>query len=47
MGEIIVKDAVIRKKGFLYYIDREGNLCEAEMKNVIKEEKESARKYFK
>lgn len=31
MGKIIVKNAVERKKGFLYYIDVEGNLCEAEM----------------
>jgi hypothetical protein len=32
MGKIIVKNAVERKPGFLYYIDGEGNLCEAEMK---------------
>jgi len=32
MGIIIVPNAVERKKGFLYYIDGEGNLCEAEMK---------------
>ena len=31
MEKIIVKNAVERKKGFLYYIDGEGNLCEAEM----------------
>ncbi|HEY0088231.1 MAG TPA: hypothetical protein VGB37_05270 [Candidatus Lokiarchaeia archaeon] len=32
MGKVIVKNAVERKKGFLYYIDAEGNICEAEMK---------------
>jgi hypothetical protein len=32
MGIIVVPNAVERKKGFLYYIDGEGNLCEAEMK---------------
>jgi hypothetical protein len=31
MGEIVVPNAVERKKGFLYYIDAEGNLCEAKM----------------
>jgi len=32
MGKILVKEAVKRRAGFLYYIDGEGNLCEAEMK---------------
>jgi len=31
MGKIIVKNVVERKKGFLYYVDGEGNVCEAEM----------------
>ena len=31
MGKIVVKDAVKRREGYLYYIDGEGNLCEAEM----------------
>ena len=31
MGIIIVEKAVERKPGYLYYIDGEGNLCEAEM----------------
>ena len=31
MGKILVKEAVVRKPGFLYYIDGQGNLCEAEM----------------
>lgn len=31
MGKIVVKNAVKREKGKMYYIDGEGNLCEAEM----------------
>ena len=31
MGKIIVKDAVARKPGFLYYVDGQGNVCEAKM----------------
>ena len=41
MGEIIVKDAVQRKKGFLYYIDGEGNLCEAPLGRKIKPSKKT------
>lgn len=31
MGEIILKKAVVRKKGYLYYVDGEGNVCESKM----------------
>lgn len=31
MGRVIVKKAVERKSGFLYYVDGEGNVCEAKM----------------
>ena len=31
MGKIILKDAVVRKPGFLYYVDGKGNVCEAQM----------------
>jgi len=31
MGKIIVKNAIVRKPGFLYYIDKEGNICETPM----------------
>lgn len=31
MGTIIVKNAVQRKPGFLYYVDSQGNVCEAKM----------------
>ena len=38
MGVIIVKNAVVRKKGFLYYVDREGNICEAKMHRKSKDD---------
>lgn len=31
MGKIIVKNAIKREPGFLYYIDGQGNLCSAKM----------------
>lgn len=31
MSNIIVKNAVERQAGYLYYIDKDGNLCEAKM----------------
>lgn len=31
MGEIIVKNVVVRKPGYLYYVDGQGNVCEAKM----------------
>lgn len=31
MGKVILKNAVKRKKGFLYYVDGKGNVCEAKM----------------
>ena len=30
MGQIILNSAIVRKKGFLYYIDKEGNIRETE-----------------
>jgi len=41
MGKIIVKNAVVRKPGFLYYIDAQGNLCEAKMQSKGKKKKEA------
>ena len=35
-GKIIVKNAVERKSGFLYYIDGEGNLCQSKMARKAK-----------
>lgn len=31
MGKIIAKNIVERKPGFLYYVDGQGNVCEAKM----------------
>ena len=31
MGKVIVRGVVKRKKGFLYYVDGKGNVCEAKM----------------
>lgn len=39
MGRILIKDAVKRVKGFLYYVDSKGNLCEAKMARGGKKKK--------
>ena len=39
MGKIVVKNAVKREPGFLYYIDGEGNLCAAKLKRGGKSKK--------
>ena len=31
MGEILVKAAVKRQSGYLYYVDGKGNVCRAKM----------------
>ena len=31
MGSVIVKNAIKRKPGYLYYVDGKGNVCEAKM----------------
>lgn len=31
MGKVIAKNVVKRKKGYLYYVDGKGNVCEAKM----------------
>ncbi len=31
MGKVILKNAIKRQPGFLYYIDANGNVCEAKM----------------
>lgn len=41
MGKIVVKNAVDRKQGFLYYVDGKGNLCEAQMARGKKKKKKS------
>jgi hypothetical protein len=39
MGKIIKKNVVDRKKGYLYYIDGKGNVCEAKMSRSGKKKK--------
>jgi hypothetical protein len=39
MGEIILKNAIKREPGYLYYVDGKGNVCKAQMKNKKKEGK--------
>ena len=31
MGKVLVKNVIKRKKGYLYYVDGAGNVCEAVM----------------
>ena len=44
MGRIIVKNVIKRKKGYLYYLDGEGNVCEAKMARGGKKKKKGAKK---
>ena len=39
MGKIIIKNLVKREKGFLYYVDGEGNVCQAKMAKGKKKSK--------
>lgn len=39
MGKVIVPNAVVRKEGFLYYVDGQGNVCEAKMSRGGKKKK--------
>lgn len=41
MGRILIKDAVKRQKGFMYYIDGKGNVCEAQMARGGKKKKKA------
>ena len=44
MGKIILKNAVVRKPGFLYYIDGQGNICEAKMSHGKKKKQKPKKK---
>lgn len=39
MGKVIAKKVIERKKGYLYYIDGKGNVCEAKMSRGGKKKK--------
>jgi hypothetical protein len=42
MGKVIVKNVVERKPGHLYYVDGQGNVCEAKMARGGKKKKKKA-----
>ena len=44
MGKIIAKNVVERKSGFLYYVDGQGNVCEAKMARGGKKKKKKVAK---
>ena len=44
MGVVVVKNAVKRKPGHLYYVDGKGNVCEAKMARGGKKKKKTAKK---
>lgn len=37
MSEIVVEKAVVREKGYLYFIDKDGNICRSKMGRKKKE----------
>ena len=39
MGAVILKNAIKRKTGYLYYVDGKGNVCEAKMARGRKKKK--------
>jgi hypothetical protein len=44
MGKIVVKKVIQRKPGHLYYVDGQGNVCEAVMARGGKKKKKAAKK---
>ena len=44
MGKIVVKKVITRKPGHLYYVDGQGNVCEAVMARGGKKKKKSSAK---
>jgi len=47
MGKVIKKNVVKRKKGYLYYVDGKGNVCEAKMARGGKKKKKAKKKTAK
>ncbi len=47
MGKIVVKNVITRKPGHLYYIDGQGNVCEAKMARGGKKKKAAKKKSVK
>jgi hypothetical protein len=44
MGKIVVKRVIKRKPGHLYYVDGQGNVCEAKMARGGKKKKGKKKK---
>ncbi len=44
MGKIIARNVIEREKGYLYYIDGEGNVCMAKMSRGGKQKKKAKNK---
>ena len=44
LGKIVVKNAVKREKGFLYYVDGKGNVCQAKMARGGKKKKRTKKR---
>lgn len=47
MGKIVVKKVITRKPGHLYYVDGQGNVCEAKMARGGKKKKAAKKKPVK
>ncbi|GAI06978.1 unnamed protein product [marine sediment metagenome] len=47
MGRVVAKKVVKRKKGYLYYVDGKGNVCEAKMARGGKRKKKAKKKVKK
>lgn len=47
MGEIILKKAVERESGYLYYLDGEGNVCRAKLNRGGRPEKKEVKKWMR
>jgi len=47
MGKVIAKNVVSRKKGYLYYVDGKGNVCEAKMARGGRKKKAAKKKTTK
>ncbi|MFH1607864.1 MAG: hypothetical protein ABIA78_01910 [archaeon] len=47
MGKIIKKNVITRKPGHLYYVDGQGNVCEAKMARGGKKKKLAKKKPVK
>ena len=44
MGKVIKKHVVVRKPGYLYYVDGSGHVCEAKMSRGGKRKKKVVKK---